>query len=213
MNYVLRGIRRAQSTTPRRTRLPITSELMASMQEVVFRPTSPRSVLERHLLWAACCLGFFGFLRSGEFTGTPGNTQPLLVSDVAVDAHENPTVVRVFIRRAKADPFGKGVAIFLEITGQNLCPVTAILGYLAIHPQGEGPLLVWGDHTPLRQDRFVQETRAILREAGFDPSQYSGHSFRIGAATSAATRGVPDHLIKTLGRWHTSCTFGARQSH
>ena len=30
---------------------------------------------------------------------------------------------------------------------------------------------------------------------------YSGHSFHIGAATTAASQGLPDHLIKILGRW------------
>ena len=34
-----------------------------------------------------------------------------------------------------------------------------------------------------------------IGEAG----QYLGHSFRIGA--TAAAVGIPDHLIKTLGRW------------
>ena len=48
----------------------------------------------------------FGFLRSGEFTCTPGNSQPLLVSDIAVHALDNQTVVRVHIWRAKVDPFG-----------------------------------------------------------------------------------------------------------
>jgi hypothetical protein len=30
---------------------------------------------------------------------------------------------------------------------------------------------------------------------------YSGHSFQIGAATTAGSVHVEDHLIKILGRW------------
>ena len=42
-----------------------------------------------------------------------------------------------------------------------------------------------------------------LRSAGLDMNHFSGHSLRIGAATSAAAAGVPDHLIKILGRWQS----------
>ena len=35
---------------------------------------------------------------------------------------------------------------------------------------------------------------------GYDFSMYSGHSFQIGAATTAGSVHV-DHLIKILGRW------------
>ena len=46
--------------------------------------------------------------------------------------------------------------------------------------------------------------REVLEEAGLDPKKYAGHSFRIGATTTAAARGVDDSVIKTLGRWQSS---------
>ena len=37
-----------------------------------------------------------------------------------------------------------------------------------------------------------------------DLSRYSGHSFRIAAATAAAKLGVIDSMVKVLGRWKSS---------
>ena len=45
--------------------------------------------------------------------------------------------------------------------------------------------------------------RAALQKAGVKDQDYCGHSFRIGAATTAARKGVEDSIIKTLGRWES----------
>ena len=49
------------------------------------------------------------------------------------------------------------------------------------------------------------ETRQLLSLSGLDSSHYAGHSYRIGAATTAASVGLPPWLIKTLGLWSSDC--------
>ena len=58
--------------------------------------------------------------------------------------------------------------------------------------------------TPVTGSRFVHAIRLALSAVCVNSACYSGHSFRIGAATTAAFHGVPDVLIKTTGRWESS---------
>ena len=103
--------------------------------------------------------------------------------DVAVDNLVNPTVVRVHIKASKTDPFRQGVYVYLGATGNDLCPVATVSAYLVVRGREPGPFFK------------------------LDVSQYLGHSFRIGAATTAAAAGFEDSLIKTLGRAQpTNCT-------
>ena len=202
LQYVLKGIARGQASAPQK-RLPITATIMKGLQVACASMTA--SVVEARLLWAACCLGFFGFMRAGEFTLDSRTASPSIRrEDVAVDSHQHPSLVRIRLRRAKTDPFGHGVNIFVSRTNVDLCPVAAILGYLAVRPQVEGALLVHEDGSPLTRDQFVRLLKNALRAAGIDDSAYAGHSLRIGAATAAAAAGVPAHVIKMLGRWESS---------
>ena len=82
--------------------------------------------------------------------------------------------------------------------------MASILDYMVRRGQSPGPFFLWVNGNGLTRDRFVTAVRAALDQAGVNSSLYAGHSFRIGAATTAAQRGIPDSLIKTLGRWQSA---------
>ena len=159
------------------------------------------------MLWAAVCAGFFGFLRTGEFTTpTTGAYDPdvhLNFSDIALDSHSDPSLLRLRIKQSKTDPFRQGVDIFLGRTGTSIRPVQAIVRYIAVRSQSPGPLFIRSDGSPLTRGFLVSQMQAVLRSIGLDESKYNGHSFRIGAAATAAQMGLQDSLIQTLGRWRS----------
>ena len=66
------------------------------------------------------------------------------------------------------------------------------------------PFFQFYDGTSPSRERLVTRVNQALQSAGKDPAPYSGHSFRIGAASTAAERGVEDSLIKILGCWQSS---------
>ena len=125
----------------------------------------------------------------------------LTSSDIAVDRHQSPTLVRVRLKQSKTDPFRHGVDVYLRRTDADLCPVAALLAYMAVRPHLTGPLFIFKDGSFLTRDRLVAAVREALQEAGIDSAQYTGHSFRIGAATTAAQAGS---VVKMLGRWEST---------
>ena len=159
------------------------------------------------LIWAACCLCFFGFLRAGELTVPDGCSfdprSHLGVGDVAVDDKKLPSLIRIRIKQSKMDPFRKGVNIFIGRTGNELCPVAAMLDFLRVRGMDAGALFTFRDGRVLTRTRFVEIVWAALRKAGVEHKKYSGHSFRIGVAMTTAAKGIEDCIIKILGRWES----------
>lgn len=208
LEYALRGVKlrqaKSRETKPKK-RLPMTMDIMDKLRN--FWSKEDKSY-DSIMLWAASCMCFYGFLRSGEVTvASMAEFDPeghLCEGDVALDDLENPAVVRVHIKASKTDPFRLGVFVFIGKTDNNRCPVAAIAAYLAVRGRADGPFFRWTSGLPLSREAFVKGIRKALSASGMDVSGYSGHSFRIGAATAAAAAGLEDSLIKTLGRWRSS---------
>ena len=89
------------------------------------------------MLWTACCLDFFGFMRAREWpviqVSEFDTAASLRLEDI------DPSFVQVRLKQSKTDPFRRGVFIYLGKTQMDLCPVVAILAYVAVlqHPWSE----------------------------------------------------------------------------
>ena len=96
--------------------------------------------------------------------------------------------------------------MYVGRTNKPLCPVSAVLAYMVMRGKAPGPLFIFQDGKckPLLRPRFVTEIKRALSAAGIDLMPYSGHSFRIGAATTATKQGVEYSTIKMRGRWKSS---------
>ncbi len=206
LEYILKGIKRrqAEKNAQPKLRLPITFEILQKMFKVWEDTRDP----DAKMLTAASCLGFFGFLRAAEFT-TPSIAEydagcHLSLSDIALDSHTDPATIRITIKQSKTDPYRKGVQIFIGRSFASICPVRSMVTYLAARGPSHGPLFLHANSSPLSRQSLVRKVRSALTTAGINAQAYSGHSFRIGAASTAAAKGVEDALIQILGRWEST---------
>ena len=112
-------------------------------------------------------------------------------------------MLRIHLKRSKCDQFGAGADIIVGRAEGPLCPVQAVLAFITVRGPTPGPFFRRQDSSPATKPWFVDQLREVLAAAGLPHLQYAGHSFRIGAATTAALAGVEDSTIQTLGRWHS----------
>ena len=66
-----------------------------------------------------------------------------------------------------------------------------------------GPFFKYTSGQGLTKAKFTQEIWQVLQACGLPHMEFAGHSFRIGAATTAAGCGIEDSLIHKLGRWNS----------
>ena len=181
--------------------VPLLSRMVSALQSVC------SSSFEVSLFKAAFVTAFFGFLRVGEFTAASkaaDTTRILALGDTWFEGEDLSGMV-IRIRFSKTDQ--QGVSVSLRFHARDdpfLCPVASTLDYVRRRPPGDGPLFIHFDKTPLTTFQFSQVMKKCLSIMGIPPDEFSSHSFRIGAATSAAISGVPVSVIKEMGRWKSA---------
>jgi len=173
VSSVMSGIRRrAGSAKDQKT--PATAEKVEAM--IAHCPDTLAGFRDRAIL----LLGFAGAFRRSELAA-------LTVADLT-EVQEG---LRVLVRRSKTDQTGEGqiVPIF---NGTRLCPATAVRDWLQAAQIKEGPLFRRiSKGGKLGKEALTDKSVALIVKhyaelAGFDSSEFSGHSLRSGFLTSAA---------------------------
>ena len=186
-----RALKRS-SGAPRK-RSPITFQLLERMGTLV-----NKREFDDLRFWAAATTAFFGFLRVSEFT-VEGQFNPSI--DLSLDDLTfSDGAAHIRLKTSKTDQLRVGVTIHVGATGGAVCPVSALREFVFARGPAPGPLFTdeWG--LPPTRAWLTSRLDDVMSRLGIE-GDFTSHSFRIGAATTAAANGIPDHLIKVMGRW------------
>ncbi|XP_061185469.1 uncharacterized protein LOC133193520 [Saccostrea echinata] len=132
------------------------------------------------------------------------DSRPLQQNDIDIIQVNGHKQVKLTIRQSKTDQLGNKATLFLFSTGGPACPVSTISNFLGVRTRGSpsaNQFLVHFDGKPLTRYQFSALLAKTLQFCNIKNGRYRSHSFRIGAATEAAMRGIPDQIIKEWGRW------------
>ena len=208
---LLKGL--AKESKSKDTRYPITLQRLESLVGCLHAIC--HSKYEESLFKAAFTMTFAGCFRMSELIGQGkrleevGGRSGLLMIDIKALF---PTI-RLKLRGSKTDQYGIGQMVEMQPMPANksVCPVMALADYLTRRPGSTGAmvpepgtpgsLLIHKDGSKLSRYQFQAVIKKAAMYLGWPPEAYSSHSFRIGAATSAAMRGDSAQEILTLGRW------------
>ncbi len=204
LSLLLTGIKRTSKAT-RQPRQPVT---ISTLKLIKHSLNTLYPAHDRHMLWAACTLAFYGFLRASEYTApTKRRSSRFTLTARQVVLTEDSITVR--LRRSKTCQFKMPPPIHIGATNDSTCPVSAMACYLAERrAPHSSPLFLFRDDSFLTVRQVSSTLRQTLQAAGLDPTGFSSHSFRVGAATTASAAGLPDHTIQQLGRWKSQAFKG-----
>jgi hypothetical protein len=195
-----------RNTSPVQHKLPITLELLQKISKVI------GTSYDDQLIWAAMTLGHFGLLRAAEFTVNTQNSFDPLTNLTCHDVHitsqgTGEMFLKLHLKTSKTDRSDQGINIYIGCTHDTVCAVCAmqqfITHYLSKIKRNQDPLFRFSNGLILTRSILIKQTKLLLAGVGVDPEGYTGHSYRVGGATTAAAAGLQDWEIKLMGRWNS----------
>ena len=105
------------------------------------------------------------------------------------DAEAVPSKVfsmQVHLKISKTDQLRKGTDIYIGKTDDDICPVAAMLAFLAVRGQTPGPLFICHDGKPCTKDWFISFVQ-LWKQRGSSKEGFSLSSTAMSPSPSVAS--------------------------
>ncbi len=190
VKHALIGARKARPQLD--TRSPLTLDILKSMIDTL--PSCGWSDYLSLTFQAMLSLAFHAYLPLGEITSSDNNLQ---LSHVTF----SPQGIAIDFTKFKHH-VGDPITLTIPPKFSPYCPVFLLLNYLSLRGQAPGPLFINLSHTPISYKQYSSVFSTLSTRLSLK-GKFTPHSPRIGAATHAATSGLPEEEIKRRGRWNS----------
>ena len=172
----------------RDSRLPITLPILDKLISVTLSLVgSPYQICQ---FQAMCSLTFFASLQISHISELLSSSRDLIAFKITFGNFKHSYNVRPFSILVSRQP--------------QSCPVELLAKYLAMRGPRPGALFITVDGAPVSRSHFSNQLSSAIQFCCLSPSVYKGHSFRIGAASHAADKGLSDAQIRLLRRWKSN---------
>lgn len=183
-------------------RLPITLPILHRLVSSSLQLTC--SGYNISLFQAMCLFAFHTFSRIGEITQNQSNHNVQFHQLSAVLNSKNEVLSFKFTFYDYKHSYNQRPFTLNILPSNVCCPVQYLVSYLKVRGNSPGPLFRMADTSPVSRAYFSSTLSTVLKFCSMDPTRYKGHSFRIGAASNAADKGLSDAQIRVLGRWRSN---------
>ncbi len=91
-----------------------------------------------------------------------------------------------------------------QVPSSLSCPILLLRHYAGLRGNTPGPFFCLQNGHPVQPTDFNATLKKAQTRAALSDRRITSHSFRIGAATYAASHGYTAQQIQTMGRWKSS---------
>ena len=183
-------------------RLPITKNIINLFKRNLHLVTETGT--EYITYRAMFLLAFYAFLRIGEITVrslTDDTSKRIQVQyiTVLVDRIGQARSAQICNKHWKSQISGIPFTFTINAQVGNSCPVLALKNFITLRGSTPDPLFT-KNKLPITTSQFNIVLNKVTKRSSLDTKRIKSHSFRIGAATTAAGLGFSEDQIKLMGR-------------